>query len=49
MTYGMILSQATVYAIAVSIERGIFMARKSRKHQPSELIKAPSNDAVVYI
>ena len=49
MAYGMILSEATVYAVAVSIERGISMARNSRKHQPAELIKAPANDAVGYI
>lgn len=49
MTYGMILSEATVYAVAVSIKRGISMARKSRKYQPAELIKASANDAVGYI
>ena len=49
MRYGMILPVATVFAVAFSIEGGISMARKSRKHQPAKLIKAPANDAVGYI
>ena len=49
MRYGMILPVATVFAVAFSIEGGISMARKSRKHQPAKLIKAPANDSVGYI
>lgn len=45
----MILPVATVFAVAFSIEGGISMARKSRKHQPAKLIKASANDAVGYI
>ena len=49
MTYGMILPVATVFAVAFSIERGIFMARKSRKHQYTEGLKSPVPVAVGYI
>lgn len=49
MAYGMILSEATVYAVAVSIERGISMARKSRKHQYTEGPKSPAPVTVGYI
>ncbi|MGL4548714.1 recombinase family protein [Eubacterium aggregans] len=49
MRYGVILLVATVFAVAFSIEEGISMTRKSRKHQPTELIKASANDAVGYI
>jgi len=49
MTYGMILPVATVFAVAFSIERGIFMARKSRKHQYTEGLKSSAPVAVGYI
>lgn len=43
----MILPVATVFAVAFSIERGIFMARKSRKYKEER--KPPSPVAVGYI
>ena len=46
MTYGMILSEATVCAVAFFVERGIFMARKSRKHQHAEMVKTSTAKAV---
>lgn len=49
MIYGMILPVATVFAVAFSIERGIFMARKSRKYQYTERRKFPAPIAVGYI
>lgn len=49
MTYGMILPVATVFAVAFSIERGIFMTRKSRKHQYTEGLKSSAPVAVGYI
>lgn len=45
----MILPVATVFAVAFSIERGIFMARKSRKHQYTEGLKSSAPVAVGYI
>lgn len=45
----MILPVAAVSAVAFSIERGIFMARKSRKHKYKEEQKSPSPIAVGYI
>lgn len=47
--YGMILPMATVFAVAFSVERGIFMARKSRKHQYTEGLKSPVPVTVGYI
>ena len=49
MRYGMILPVAAVSAVAFSIERGIFMARKSRKHKYKEEQRSPSLIAVGYI
>ena len=49
MTYGMILSEATVCAVAFFVERGIFMARKSRKHQHAEMVKTSIAKAVGYV
>lgn len=49
MTYGMILPETTVFTVVFSIERGIFMARKSRKHKYKEERKSPSPVAVGYI
>ena len=49
MTYGMILSEATVRAVAFFVERGIFMARKSRKHQHAEMARTPTAEAVGYV
>ena len=40
---------ATVFAVTFSIERGIFMARKSRKHKYKEELKFLSSVAVGYI
>lgn len=37
------------FAVAFSIERGIFMARKSRKHQYTEGLKYPVPVTVGYI
>lgn len=45
----MILPVATVSAVAFSIERSIFMARKSRKHKYKEELKSPFPVAVGYI
>lgn len=45
----MILPVATVFAVAFSIERGIFMTRKSRKHQYTEGLKSSAPVAVGYI
>ncbi len=45
----MILPVTTVFAVAFTIERGIFMARKSRKHMYKEQLKSPSPVAVGYI
>ena len=45
----MILPVATVFAVTFSIERGIFMARKSRKHKYKEELKFLSPVAVGYI
>ena len=45
----MILPVATVFAVTFSIERGIFMARKSRKHKYKEELKFLSSVAVGYI
>ena len=45
----MILSVATVFAVAFSIERGIFMTRKSRKHQYTDGLKSSAPVAVGYI
>lgn len=45
----MILPMATVLAVAFSVERGIFMARKSRKHQYTEGLKSPVPVTVGYI
>ena len=49
MTYGIILSEATVCAVAFFAERGIFMERKSRKHQHPEMIKSSTAEAVGYV
>ena len=49
MTYGMILSEATVCAVAFFVERGIFMARKNRKHQHAEMVRTSTADAVGYV
>lgn len=49
MRYGMILPVATVFAVAFSIERSVFMARKSRKHQYTERLKSSTPVAVGYI
>lgn len=38
-----------VFAVAFSIERGIFMVRKSRKHQYAERLKSPAPVVVGYI
>lgn len=45
----MVLSEATISAVAVFIERGISMARKSRKHQHIDWINPPATDVVGYI
>lgn len=45
----MILPVATVFAVAFSIERSVFMARKSRKHQYTERLKSSTPVAVGYI
>ena len=49
MTYGMILSEATVCAVAFFAERGIFMERKSRKHQHAEMVRTSTAQAVGYV
>ena len=49
MTYGMILSEATVCAVVFFVERGIFMARKSRKYQHAEIVKTSITKAVGYV
>ena len=49
MRYGMILSVATVFAVAFFVERSIFMARKSRKHQHAEMIRPSTANAVGYV